>query len=143
MAKLPEQFLDRMKEQLGDEYGAFLASYEKESYAGLRVNTGKLTVEKFQTLAPFALRPIPWTGKGFYIEKTEQATKHPYYYAGLYYIQEPSAMLPASRLPVQPGDRVLDLCAAPGGKATALASRLEGRGLLVANDVSASRAKAL
>ena len=83
MAKLPEQFLDRMKEQLGDEYGAFLASYEKESYAGLRVNTGKLTVEKFQTLAPFALRPIPWTGKGFYIGKTEQATKHPYYYAGL------------------------------------------------------------
>ena len=143
MAKLPEQFLDRMKEQLGDEYGAFLASYEKESYAGLRVNTGKLTVEKFQTLAPFALRPIPWTGKGFYIGKTEQATKHPYYYAGLYYIQEPSAMLPASRLPVQPGDRVLDLCAAPGGKATELASRLEGRGLLVANDVSASRAKAL
>ena len=143
MAKLPEQFLDRMKEQLGDEYEAFLASYEKESYAGLRVNTGKLTVEKFQTLVPFALRPIPWTGKGFYIEKTEQATKHPYYYAGLYYIQEPSAMLPASRLPVQPGDRVLDLCAAPGGKATELASRLEGRGLLVANDVSASRAKAL
>ena len=75
MAKLPEQFLDRMKEQLGDEYEAFLASYEKESYAGLRVNTGKLTVEKFQTLVPFALRPIPWTGKGFYIEKTEQATK--------------------------------------------------------------------
>ena len=70
MAKLPEQFLDRMKEQLGDEYGAFLASYEKESYAGLRVNTGKLTVEKFQTLVPFALRPIPWTRKGFYIEKT-------------------------------------------------------------------------
>ena len=107
----------------------------------MRVNTGKLTVEKFQTLVPFALRPIPWTGKGFDIEKTEQATKHPYYYAGLYYIQEPSAMLPASRLPVQPGDRVLDLCAAPGGKATELASRLEGRGLLVANDVSASRCK--
>ena len=143
MAELPEQFLDRMKEQLGEEYEAFLASYEQESYAGLRVNTGKCTVEEFQKLVPFALHPIPWTEKGFYIEKTEQATKHPCYYAGLYYIQEPSAMLPASRLPVEPGERVLDLCAAPGGKATELASRLEGQGLLVANDVSASRAKAL
>lgn len=143
MAELPEPFLDRMKEQLSDEYEAFLASYEKESYAGLRVNTGKLTVEEFQKLAPFALRPVPWTENGFYIDRAEQATKHPYYYAGLYYIQEPSAMLPASRLPVRPGERVLDLCAAPGGKATELASRLDGHGLLVANDVSASRAKAL
>lgn len=143
MAELPEEFLDRMKEQLGEEYGAFLESYEKESYAGLRVNTGKCTVEEFQKLVPFAIHPIPWTENGFYIEKTEQATKHPCYYAGLYYVQEPSAMLPASRLPVQPGERVLDLCAAPGGKATELASRLEGQGLLVANDVSASRAKAL
>lgn len=143
MAELPEQFLERMKEQLGDEYGAFLESYEKESYAGLRVNTGKLSVEALKELVPFALRPIPWVENGFYIEKTEQATKHPCYYAGLYYIQEPSAMLPASRLPISPGDRVLDLCAAPGGKATELATRLGGSGLLVANDVSASRAQAL
>lgn len=70
-------------------------------------------------------------------------TKHPDYYAGLYYIQEPSAMVPASRLPIEEGDRVLDLCAAPGGKSTELAARLRGTGLLVSNDISRSRAQGL
>ena len=66
-----------------------------------------------------------------------------YYYAGLYYLQEPSAMTPASVLPVEPGDRVLDLCAAPGGKSTELGAKLMGKGVLIANDISNSRAKAL
>ncbi len=144
MRELPERFKERMKEQLGAEYEAFLACFaEGESQTGLRVNTGKIAPGRFCEIAPFALEPIPWTENGFYTGKAEQVTKHPYYYAGLYYIQEPSAMLPASRLPISEGDRVLDLCAAPGGKATELASRLRGTGLLVANDVSASRAKAL
>lgn len=144
MRELPERFKERMKEQLGAEYEAFLACFaEGESQTGLRVNTGKIAPGRFCGIAPFALEPIPWTENGFYTGKAEQVTKHPYYYAGLYYIQEPSAMLPASRLPISEGDRVLDLCAAPGGKATELASRLHGTGLLVANDVSASRAKAL
>ena len=69
--------------------------------------------------------------------------KHPYYFAGLYYLQEPSAMTPANRLPIEPGDRVLDVCAAPGGKATELGARLRGEGLLIANDISSSRAKGL
>lgn len=143
MRELPELFKERMKKQLGAEYEEFLACYEKEGYAGLRVNTGKISVEQFQKLFPFPLKPIPWTESGFYYDKQEGVTKHPYYYAGLYYIQEPSAMLPAGVLPVEPGDRVLDLCAAPGGKATHLAAKLNGKGLLVANDASASRAKAL
>lgn len=143
MVRLPQEFLERMREQLGSEFGAFLACYEEEGYAGLRVNTSKISVEEFLSLTDFELIPVPWTTNGFYYRKDEPVTKHPHYYAGLYYIQEPSAMLPAARLPVRPGDRVLDLCAAPGGKATELSSRLMGKGLLVANDASPSRAKAL
>jgi NOL1/NOP2/sun family putative RNA methylase len=143
MNRLPQEFSERMKQQLGDEFDSFLGCYEQDGYAGLRVNTGKLSVEEFLSLTPFHLVRVPWTTNGFYYHKEDPVTKHPHYYAGLYYIQEPSAMLPASRLPIEEGDVVLDLCAAPGGKATELSSRLKGTGLLVANDASASRAKAL
>lgn len=143
MIKLPEEFTDRMQKQLGDSFEEFLACYIEDGYAGLRVNTGKISVEDFLALTPFSLTPVPWTSNGFYYRKDDPVTRHPHYYAGLYYIQEPSAMLPASRLPVHPGDMVLDLCAAPGGKATELSSRMEGEGLLIANDASASRGKAL
>ena len=141
--KLPEEFLERMEKMLGTEYEAFLKSYEEPRKFGLRVNTAKISVEKFQELAPFHLTPIPWIPNGFYYEREDDPARHPFYYAGLYYLQEPSAMTPATVLPVVPGERVLDLCAAPGGKATALGAKLHGEGLLVANDISASRAKAL
>lgn len=140
---LPELFLDRMQRQLGEEYEVFLKEYEREGYRGLRVNTGRLQTADFLMRSHIELEPVPWTENGFYYGGEDSVTKHPYYYAGLYYVQEPSAMLPASRLPVRPGDMVLDLCAAPGGKATELAARLRGQGMLVANDVSATRAKAL
>ena len=143
MTKLPQEFADRIMAQLGDAYGAYQACMEQEGYAGLRANTGKLPADALRARLPFALERVPWTSNGFYYEKEEGVTRHPYYYAGLYYVQEPSAMLPASYLPVEPGDLVLDLCAAPGGKATELSARLKGSGLLVANDASASRAKAL
>jgi NOL1/NOP2/sun family putative RNA methylase len=94
-------------------------------------------------MAPFHLTRIPWVKNGFYYEEQDAPSRHPFYHAGLYYLQEPSAMTPASRLPVEPGDKVLDLCAAPGGKATELGAKLKGEGLLVANDISASRARAL
>ena len=132
-----------MEKMLGTEYEAFLKSYEEPRKFGLRVNTAKISVEKFQELAPFHLTPIPWIPNGFYYEREDDPARHPFYYAGLYYLQEPSAMTPAMVLPVVPGERVLDLCAAPGGKATALGAKLRGEGLLVANDISASRAKAL
>ncbi len=132
-----------MERMLGEEYPAFLASYEEPRKFGLRVNTSKISVEDFVRTAPFHLTPIPWIPNGFYYEREDDPARHPFYYAGLYYLQEPSAMTPASVLPVQPGEKVLDLCAAPGGKATALGAKLNGQGLLVANDISASRAKAL
>ena len=143
MIKLPEEFLETMKEMLGDEYQAFLDSYEEPRKYGLRVNTLKISPEEFQKLAPFHLEPIPWTDNGFYYLEQDQASRHAFYYAGLYYLQEPSAMTPASVLGARPGERILDLCAAPGGKATELGARLQGKGLLAANDISASRAKAL
>lgn len=140
---LPQEFLARMEALLGGDYPAFLQSYEEPRRYGLRVNTLKISVEEFQRIAPFHLTPIPWIDNGFFYEKEDAVSRHPFYYAGLYYLQEPSAMTPAHILPISPGERVLDLCAAPGGKATALAAKLQGQGLLVANDISASRAKAL
>ena len=104
MLQLPESFLEEMRELLGGEYDAWEKSYEgNEGFRGLRVNTGKLRPEEFQALSAFSLRPVPWTRNGFYLEGQEQASKHPYYAAGLYYLQEPSAMTPAACLPIEAG----------------------------------------
>ncbi len=141
---LPSAFEEKMQGLLGEEMGAYLACYEEPRYYGLRVNTSKISVKEFQKICPFEITPIPWIENGFYYDgENLSPAKHPYYFAGLYYLQEPSAMTPASRLPIEPGDRVLDLCAAPGGKATELGARLLGTGLLAANDISSSRAKGL
>ena len=140
---LPQAFLQQMKELLGEEYPAFAKSYEEERLYGLRVNTSKISPEEFLKIAPFHLQRIPWIENGFYYSGTERPARDPYYYAGLYYLQEPSAMTPANVLPVEPGQRVLDLCAAPGGKSTELAVKLKGSGVLFSNDISNSRAKAL
>ncbi|MBP3507031.1 MAG: RsmB/NOP family class I SAM-dependent RNA methyltransferase [Lachnospiraceae bacterium] len=141
--KLPERFELRMKEMLGEEFPDYQESLDTPSFHGLRVNTSKISVDEFLRISPFSLKPVPWCSNGFYYEDTVQPAKHPYYFAGLYYIQEPSAMTPASVIPVEEGDRVLDICAAPGGKSTELAAKLNGTGLLVSNDISNSRAKAL
>lgn len=142
-ARLPEDFINRMKGLLGEEAERFLASYAEPRVHGLRVNTLKIPVDGFLSRSPFTLDKIPWAEAGFYYAEGDRPGKHPYYHAGLYYIQEPSAMAPAELLQVEPGDRVLDLCAAPGGKSTQIAAKLQGRGLLVANDIQAERVKAL
>ncbi|MCM1494394.1 MAG: RsmB/NOP family class I SAM-dependent RNA methyltransferase [Bacteroides sp.] len=141
--KLPESFEMRMQDMLREDFIRYQASLEHPAFHGLRVNTNKISVEEFLRISPFSLTPVPWCSNGFYYDEDVQPAKHPYYFAGLYYIQEPSAMTPASVLPIEPGDRVLDICAAPGGKSTELAARLQGTGLLVSNDISHSRAKAL
>ncbi len=140
---LPKLYENRMKELLGEEYEEYLSCLEEKHYSGLRVNTLKIKPEEFERICPYRIKRIPWIENGYYYDGKEQPARHPYYYAGLYYIQEPSAMTPASLLPVTPGDKVLDLCAAPGGKSTELAAKLKGEGILVANDISNSRAKAL
>lgn len=142
--KLSEEYLNRMRDLLGEEeFSAYLKSFDEERLYGLRVNTAKVTPEAFPELVSWDLKPVPWIPNGFYYEGTERPAKDPYYYAGLYYLQEPSAMTPAMLLPVEPGDRVLDLCGAPGGKSTELGVRLAGKGVLISNDISNSRAKAL
>ena len=133
---LPAEFLDTMKALLGGEYEEYLQSFERESLQGIRVNTSKIDVDAFLQKSPFLLQNVPWTENGFYYEKQDKVTKHPYYYAGLYYVQEPSAMIPASRLPVEKGDFVLDLCAAPGGKCTHFAQKLGNKAMIEARDVS-------
>ena len=140
---LPENYLSSIQTLLKEDFPNYLACFDAPRACGLRVNTGKISVEEFLKITPFHLKPIPWVSNGFYYDPEEPVTKHPHYYAGLYYIQEPSAMVPASRLPIEKGDRVLDLCAAPGGKSTELAARLQGTGLLVSNDISHSRALGL
>lgn len=132
-----------MREMPGLDFAAFLASYEEESRHGLRINTGKVSMEKWNHISPFATTPVPWIENGCFYDEKDMPAKDVYYYAGLYYLQEPSAMTPADRLPVCAGDKVLDLCAAPGGKATAIGAKLGKTGCLIANDISATRAAAL
>ena len=121
---LPELFLARMQRLLGTEYEAFLAAYDRPRNVGLRLNPLKTGLPP--ALAQFGLTPVPWAENGFYYDAQSRPGLSPYHDAGLYYLQEPSAMAPAGLLDVQPGERVLDLCAAPGGKTTQLAAALRG-----------------
>lgn len=140
---LPQDFLNRMQEMLEDEYEAFLESYESEKYQALRLNPLKAGKQVFEENTSFHLQKVPWTEDGYYYEKEDCPGKHPYHEAGVYYIQEPSAMAPAEYLEVKPGEHVLDLCAAPGGKSTQLGAALQGEGILVSNEINPARAKIL
>ena len=149
---LPQDFLNRMEQMLGEEFPAFLESYEKERYQSLRVNTLKGNKEQFLEQTTFHLAPVSWTGNGFYYESADTPGKHPYHEAGVYYIQEPSAMAPVEYLmqPLSEGntytmehERILDLCAAPGGKSTQIAAAMQGEGLLICNEIHPARAKIL
>lgn len=126
-----------------EEYEHFKASFDGRRHLGLRVNTLKVAPEAFEKLYDQRLSRIPWVSEGFYYEEGSAPGKHPYYHAGLYYIQEPSAMMPAQVLSPAPGEKVLDLCAAPGGKTTHLGIKMQNRGLVVSNDISPKRVKAL
>ncbi|NLK21698.1 MAG: NOL1/NOP2/sun family putative RNA methylase [Epulopiscium sp.] len=140
---LPKKFGEKMKALLKDEFDEYIQSFSDERYYGLRVNTLKIIPGDLVHQVDFKLTPVPWCNEGFYYLETDKPAKHPYYHAGLYYIQEPSAMAPGEVLYINPGDKVLDLCAAPGGKSTHIAAKLGGEGVLFSNDVSAGRVKAL
>ncbi len=169
--ELPAAFLARMKRLLGDEYGAFLESFRMPRTMGLRLNPLKLgelpdgpdaeneAAEKWknageraaaqgnsgqaQLSGKFFLRRVPWAREGYYYDDRTRPGRHPYHEAGLYYIQEPSAMAAAELLDPQPGEKILDLCAAPGGKTTQIAGRMMGKGLLVSNEIHPARARIL
>ena len=139
---LPCGFAERMRGMLGADFEAFCRSYAKDVHPSLRVNTLKISAEELRAIAPFMGETIPWQRNGFYCtaEGEIRPGKHPLHEAGSYYIQEASAMLPGSLCPPKPGEKVLDLCAAPGGKATQLAAALGGEGLLIANEIHPTRA---
>jgi NOL1/NOP2/sun family putative RNA methylase len=143
MKQLPDAFLSKMKRLLGADYDAFLASYDNHRKHGLRMNLLKTTEAQFLMNNPFHLSSIPWAEDGFFYDEEDRPGKHPFYHAGLYYIQEPSAMAAVELLHIESGDRVLDLCAAPGGKSTQIAAKLQHQGLLVSNDNQAERQKAV
>ncbi len=147
--RLPEAFVTEMAElwqqfQPGGTLADFLAAHQEKPSAGLRVNPLKLTAAKMSQLLPAAtLEPVPWSSTGFYTAEDLNPGKLPFYHAGLYYIQEPSAMFPAEILAAIPGEKVLDLCAAPGGKSSRIAAMVGEQGLLWSNEINGERAKAL
>ena len=140
---LPVEFQNRMQEMLGEEYEAFLKGYDKPRFHALRRNPLKIQKDEFLNIIPFELQEVPWAEHGYYYENTDQPGKHEFHEAGLYYIQEPSAMSVVEYLEVKPGEQVLDLCAAPGGKTTQIAGFMNGEGLLVCNEIHPQRAKIL
>lgn len=144
MTNLPRQFLSEMKEILGDEFDDFIKSYSEPRTTGLRLNTMKINKEKLFDLNLFQLSNIPWSEEGFYYdENIDRPGKNPLHESGAYYLQEPSAMSVVPKLDIQEGDKVLDLCAAPGGKSTYILSKLNNTGLLVSNEINPIRIKAL
>lgn len=140
---LPEKFLKRMEKMLGEEYPAFLQSFDGENYRALRVNKRKTIMDEFLEKNYFSLNPVTWTENGFYYGQEVQPGKHPLHEAGLYYIQEPSAMSVVPFLEAKPEERILDLCAAPGGKSTQIADEMDGKGILICNEIHPARAKIL
>ena len=146
MIKLPEEFESRMKEMLGDEYEDFRASYDEKKKTGIRVNTLKESVEDFKRIFPYELSPVKWCDTGFEAVTDEKYGRSALHDAGAFYMQEPSAMAVAASLAGicdLKGKRVLDFCAAPGGKSTQLASYMQGEGILVSNEINRDRANIL
>jgi len=150
--RLPETFLSRIREQLcaahetGEDFFAFAAAYDEEPWRGVRIN--RLKIDDTNAGLPVigeekSFTPVPWCAEGYAYREPLPLGQSLAYLQGLFYIQEPSAMSPASLLDAKPGERILDLCAAPGGKTTQIAGALQGEGLLVANDASPTRAQAL
>lgn len=142
--QLPEAFADRMKDMLKDEYAAFSDAFtDGKIWSGLRVNTLKKGAKEAVLKKTGAFDAVDWCENGCYTDKDILNGKHPYHNAGLFYFQEPSAMAAVAALGIKKGSKVLDLCAAPGGKSTQAAAELSGEGILVANEIIPSRAKIL
>lgn len=145
---LPDQFCGKMKALMGEEYEPFLRALDLPRAAGLRLNPLKTGQAQKEAVVgalrdEFQLTPVPWCPTGYYYDPEGRPGLHPWHAAGAFYLQEPSAMAPAELLDPQPGERVLDLCAAPGGKTTQLAGKMQGRGILVCNEIHPKRAAIL
>ncbi len=138
---LPEEFKNRMKVLLKEDYDKFISSFDEPEVKSIRVNTEKIKVEDFIKISPFKLEQIPYTLDGFYVNESNLGN-HPYHHAGLFYVQDPAAMMPVNLIELDEDMVVLDLCAAPGGKSGQIGSKLS-KGILVANEINPNRAKIL
>ena len=136
---LPEALLTRVEKQLGEEFPDFLKSLERPRAVALRFNPLKGDVP----MLPFVQQRVPWEENGFYYDPEARPGLHVYHEAGVYYLQEASAMAPVALLDPQPGETVCDLCAAPGGKTTQIAGRMKGEGFLLCNEINPKRSKIL
>lgn len=144
MLSLPEEFLKRMSAMLGTEYPGFLEGYRRPAVRGCHLNTLKCTQEKLCRGLPFPVEPSPFSAAGYiFPQDAERVGRLPLHHAGAFYVQEPSASAPVTVLDPQPGERILDLCAAPGGKSAQIASALAGKGVLWSNEIVRSRASVL
>lgn len=144
MIDLPEEFLLRMKQMLGDEYLQFKACYQDPPRRGLRINTLKCTKERVEEILQCSLEVTPFSPLSYYFPQSlERIGTHPLHHAGAFYIQEPSASSAVTALDPKPGEHILDLCAAPGGKSTQIAALLQGKGLLWSNEIVKKRANIL
>lgn len=142
MISLPKEYENRMKKLLGEEFEEYKAALDSEPVKAFRVNTDKISLEDFERINPFSSEKIPYVENGFYLYG-EKAGNHPYHHAGMIYIQEPGAMMPAECVEIESDWKILDMCAAPGGKSTQLKNRLGEKGLLVSNEIIPSRCKIL
>lgn len=148
MMNLPIEFEKKMKAFLGNEWDDFLYSYDNNRFQALRFNTLKVQSQEermriLKVLGISSDKKVSWANEAYYFDENVRPGKHPYHEMGLYYIQEPSAMSAAALLAPKPGMRVLDLCAAPGGKSTQLATYLGDSGLLVSNEINTQRSRIL
>ncbi len=142
MKKLPQEFKEKMKALLGDEFEQYEAALTQPPVRGFRVNTDKISVENFEKINIFGSEKIPYVENGYYLDY-DKIGNHPYHHGGMIYVQEPGAMAPAECIDVEPDWRVLDMCAAPGGKSTQLKNKLGENGVLVSNEIIPSRCKIL
>ena len=142
MKQLPKEFVSRMKNLLGTEYADYERAVNGLPVKAFRVNTDKISLQEFEKINPFGSEKIPYVENGYYLDY-EKVGNHPFHHAGLIYVQEPAAMAPAECFDIKPDSKVLDMCAAPGGKSTQLKNKLNGKGLLVSNEIIPSRCKIL
>ena len=144
MCCYPSDFEAKFRTLLADQADAFFQSLAQPSVQGLRVNLCKTSANAFLADSGLSLTSVPWCAEGFYVENPAQRPgKHPYHEAGVYYLQDPSAMAPVTLLAPRVGDRVLDLCAAPGGKSTQIAALIGVDGFLLANEIHPQRSRQL
>lgn len=142
MKNLPIEYENRMKKLLGKEFEDYKKALSEKPVRALRVNTDKISVEDFVKVCPFTIEKIPYVENGFYFED-EGIGNHPFHHAGMFYVQEPGAMAPAECVEIEPDFKILDMCAAPGGKSTQLKNKLSENGVLVSNEIIPSRCKIL